>query len=392
MTEPTTPSCAGCVGCGGPDCIERPELEGDVPARTIARRRLQALGLSEAEAVALLLPVIAETYREVADDAAEGVHGATWGETVPEALAAFAEAYRQRAADCDLPGAPMPDTSPAVDRERAAHEEHRRQLADALNEPEHADWLSLTTRARQFRAGRSTWKAKAAEIEADRDRLAEELERARRGETEAVRARDAAEQDARRALEQRQQMAAERYALQQRAEKAERAVNLLADAERNRQTAEAALARVRALLPDNPRDDKWTDAVDAASVRAALDGTGQPAEQQPDPGGCVRCGHTPEVHRGYRGCTVLVDEDVHCPCELSEVEATDPSWAEAPCLHPAWETHGRARKCTDCGEWLDPEPQQAAEPQPIVISLHLAGGDLDRLIRAAIRRYGPGGL
>jgi hypothetical protein len=126
----------------------------DVPARTVARRRLQSLGLTEHEAIALLLPVIAETYREVADDAKDGAGiSNVWGETPSVALTAFAEAYRQRAADCDLPGAPMPDTSPALVRERALHEEHRQQLATALGEGD-TGWGYLLDRVTEIRAGR----------------------------------------------------------------------------------------------------------------------------------------------------------------------------------------------------------------------------------------------
>jgi len=121
-------------------------------AREAAIERLEALGLSRVEAVALLLPVMAETYREVADDAADGAtagpDGTTvWGATPAEALTEFAEAYRKVAAGCDLPGAPMPTTSPALDRERARHEEHRRSFAALFGLPAHADWAKVTAAA-----------------------------------------------------------------------------------------------------------------------------------------------------------------------------------------------------------------------------------------------------
>jgi hypothetical protein len=50
----------------------------------------------------------------------------------------------------------------------------------------------------------------------------EDIEQARRGEAEAVRARQAAEEGERRAMEQRQEMAAERYAWQERGDRAEK--------------------------------------------------------------------------------------------------------------------------------------------------------------------------
>lgn len=112
----------------------------DVPAWTTARRQIQALGLTEPQAVAVLLPVMAEVYREVAEDAAEGAHGGTWGETVPEALTAFADAYRELAADCDLPGAPLPEVTHALERERTEHEAHRSAVCKALGRHMGLDW------------------------------------------------------------------------------------------------------------------------------------------------------------------------------------------------------------------------------------------------------------
>ncbi len=87
-----------------------------------ARRQLQSLGLSEAQALALLLPVLAETYREVADDADDGAHiSNVWGDTPSEALHNFATAYRKVAADCDLPGATVPPEAGARRRVRDLH-------------------------------------------------------------------------------------------------------------------------------------------------------------------------------------------------------------------------------------------------------------------------------
>ncbi len=146
-----------------------------------------------------------------------------------------------------------PDRRPtdrqALAAERAAHEEHRHAMAAALGNPEAVQWPRLIRAAEQIAAGRRTWREKAEEIEADRDRLAAQLTAARAendGWAEAMRNSD-------------------RLTTQQLGETRARA-----------DTAEAALARLRALLPGNPGDDKWTDSVHAASVRAALDGDTRP--------------------------------------------------------------------------------------------------------------------
>lgn len=143
------------------------------PALNTARKRFRDLGLSDIEALALLVPIVSEAYHEVADDAAEGATGTTWGSTPQEALAAFGRAYRSRGVECELRNAPP---VPPFAKEQAAHEEHRQQLADALGNPEDTDWSPLIARARQVAAGRETWKTKAEEMEADRNRLANSLQ------------------------------------------------------------------------------------------------------------------------------------------------------------------------------------------------------------------------
>lgn len=113
------------------------------------------------------------------------------------------------------------ESAKALDAERAAHEEHRLALAAALGISIGAPWDVVTARVeKRLTELRAECKRRGRENLA----CAEDLERARRGETEAVRARQAAEQDARRALEQRQQMAAERYTWQQRGDRAEAAL------------------------------------------------------------------------------------------------------------------------------------------------------------------------
>jgi hypothetical protein len=133
---------------------------------------------------------------------------------------------------------------------------------------------ALRRRTEQMIAGRETWKAKAEEIERDRNRLAEELEGAeqraeafRQQRDQARGERDRSDEAARLAREQRQEMAEERYAWQERGDR-----------------AEAAIERVRRLATDAARttdagiDDHAIGRHDMAAVfLAALDGTKQPS-------------------------------------------------------------------------------------------------------------------
>lgn len=121
------------------------------------------------------------------------------------------------------------ETAADLAAERAAHEEHRRQLADALGQDGDADWPYLLRRAEQVVTARATWKNTAANLEADRDRLAAELA------------------DVRAAQERYEEEVVGRFNLQaiedrRRAEKAERAADLLAGSHRRAEQAEAALA------------------------------------------------------------------------------------------------------------------------------------------------------
>lgn len=94
-------------------------------------------------------------------------------------------------------------------------------------------------------------------------------------------------------------------------------------------------------------------------------------EQAAEPGPrevCCVCG-SPDVV--YHNC----DEQPFCwpcadcgcnqiPCVRTGIN--DPAVSaepEAPCFHPSWQTEPTvgARKCTDCGEWLDPQPPAPAE-------------------------------
>lgn len=132
---------------------------------------------------------------------------------------------------------------------------------------------ALRRRVEQMIAGRATWKAKAEEIERDRVR---------------------ADEAARRALEQRQEMAEERYALQEQRDTADR---IRAEAQRDRDQHAAVLTEVLGQFtmqtgdPDDPRVrtpwlptstvDRWRSVVaptverpwwvDVAEIRAELE-------------------------------------------------------------------------------------------------------------------------
>jgi hypothetical protein len=118
------------------------------------------------------------------------------------------------------------------------------------------DMDRLACENEQLRAGRETWKAKAEEIERDRDRLAADLERA-----------DAVTAETKRLLERRT------TTLRQRAERAEAAI------ERVRAAAEQL--RSASVLADGEPHTNRERGVIAAVVRvlAALDGTEQPTTE-----------------------------------------------------------------------------------------------------------------
>lgn len=69
-----------------------------------ARDAMVARGFTEHEAVALLLPIIGDAYREVADEANESAEfPSVWGDTVPVAFRAFADAFTKSADELDPP-------------------------------------------------------------------------------------------------------------------------------------------------------------------------------------------------------------------------------------------------------------------------------------------------
>lgn len=73
-------------------------------ALTRARDQMIARGFTEYEAVALLLPIIGEAYREVADEAKESAEiPSVWGATVPDAFREFAAAFTKSANELDPP-------------------------------------------------------------------------------------------------------------------------------------------------------------------------------------------------------------------------------------------------------------------------------------------------
>jgi hypothetical protein len=176
-----------------------------------------------------------------------------------------------------------------AERTATRHGHHHHALADALDWDRSIEWQKLL-----------------AEV-AQRTR---DLSTARRGEAEAVRARKAAEQQAEAMTAAMESTAADALAHGgchrklmaqcQRAEKAERAVNLLADAERNRQAADVKLTAVRqavalAVLHENPFQPACPQCATnhLAAIEAAL-GDPQPATEPADP-----CAH---------GCRQVADD------------------------------------------------------------------------------------
>jgi hypothetical protein len=254
-------------------------------------------------------------------------------------------------------------------------ERRRAALSEALGLGTSAPWYAITDRAATVKdaayeraellesardalstAGQNgphadDWPAIAPGIEA----LAAERDRARQGETEAVRAREAADKSAahlrelfeaasrqrdasdeaaRVAMEQRQQMAAERYAWQERGDRAEKRADL---ADRVKRTAakdaaaalaradqaEATIARVRdecaAIEQErygqhDEEDDGMREAV--RRLRAALDGTGDAEPEDP-------CAH---------GCRDAADAHTRLSQDL-DADAEPPTEPEGPVLH-----------------------------------------------------------
>lgn len=69
-----------------------------------ARDAMVARGFTEHEAVALLLPIIGEAYREVASEANEAAaYPDVWGDTVPDAFRDFGAAFGKQADELDPP-------------------------------------------------------------------------------------------------------------------------------------------------------------------------------------------------------------------------------------------------------------------------------------------------
>jgi hypothetical protein len=353
--------------------------------------------------------------------------------------------------------------------ERAAHEEHRRQLADALGGMDPATpWDSLIRRAAQVLAGRHRAVDTAQEIEADRDRLAEQLRRAagRLADAEA-RAEQAEEllsiahqtsntSERLRALAatERDQLAAElrnaRYETEGERRRADRAEATVRDyenriawettcgeharlldscraaderatrAEIDATRAEVTIARVRDAVVQwrgwNPTENAWA----IRDIERALSGDPDPQPQdpphdkeQPDTEPSPRCVCGDPIQRwtgpGEPGWIHSPGSDTTCtdprPAVSSmtdeseaamsftdavetateeEVSGPDPDEPEEPCFHPAWETEPTvgARKCTDCGEWLDPQPKSAA-PAPVV---HVQVNVTPQQVADAVRR------
>lgn len=211
-------------------------------------------------------------------------------------------------------------------RAEAALDAHRVAMAKALALATSTPWDAITDQARQVTADLDTARAGDAPwIRAYREDLEDAKKRAKEAEARA---------------ERYNQAGISATALSHAAnEKLRRANEWLSgrvrELEQRAEQAEATLNRVWDLA------DRWEHALAAdlpyaRTLRAALDGEQPDAEPVPEP----------------------------------------------PCFHPSWETTGGARKCTDCGEWLDPQPVPA-ETAPVV---HVQVNVTPQQVADAVRR------
>jgi predicted RNA-binding Zn-ribbon protein involved in translation (DUF1610 family) len=153
------------------------------------------------------------------------------------------------------------------------------------------------------------------------------------------------------------------------------------DQRQRAEQAEAAITRVRAQGADwaqlappgdvgmTPSDTAFAEA--GRIILAALDGTAPTAkllEKDADrvvayesAAGFLYCTtHGGELSGAYRRISEdLPDGGICHSCGADVLADPEP---EAPCFHPSWETETTvgARRCTDCGEWLDPQPPRTA--------------------------------
>jgi hypothetical protein len=171
-------------------------------------------------------------------------------------------------------------------------------------------------------------------------------------------------------------------ALLKRAEQAEATVARVREIG-SRLTAQAAA--FQDVLDDSDRDP-WASTIRAGldELRTALDGTGnaepEPAPERNEPtiapddeaAGQQRCVCGDPIERwtgpgdprwihSPGSDTTCTNARPRCTCAgvgFGTGDCAVHHAAEGPCFHPSWETETTlgARRCTDCGEWLDPEP------------------------------------
>jgi hypothetical protein len=183
-----------------------------------------------------------------------------------------------------------------------------------------------------------TWTGAAGAVRDDRvlweRAYGEEIAALKQRAADAEADRDAAVEDARRAMRQRQEMAEERHAWQERGDRAEKRADLAdrvkrtaakdaADALARADQAEATIARVRdecaAIEQErygqhDEEDDGMREAV--RRLRAALDGTGDAEPEDP-------CAH---------GCRDAADAHTRLSQDL-DADAEPPTEPEGPVLH-----------------------------------------------------------
>jgi hypothetical protein len=288
------------------------------------------------------------------------------------------------------------------------HDVTRKAMCDALDAGYHLNWQQIIDTAQRSHAANTEWQreaelrrtalAAALDVHSSRDwgnlintaeNIRHERDRARQGETEAIRARQAAEQRADLADRVKRSAAKDAADALARAEQAEAALSLWrtgayeqgrrADAaEQRADLAEAAqrdlsaalkgawdtLASVRKAVADAKAcggEDAGCTVDHRDIITALIDGTA--------PARCCVCGSTAVVYRNHR-------EQPFC----------------GPCANGDYQ-RPQCAGCIGCGGpdcIMRPEPEPDAEPEPkpptLVISVDLNGADITDLIRRIVKR------
>lgn len=246
------------------------------------------------------------------------------------------------------------DNQQRFEQAERAHEAHRGDLANALGTIDGLDWPSLLRRAEQVVTARITWKNTAAEIEADRDRLAAELTDAR----------------------QRAATAEERATgWEQRCIAADRA---RAGALTRARRAEATLTRVRDAVAEakacGTEDGLCPVCADGGGHHAAIEralGDDQPTPDAPEVQHCCVCGSTHVAYRNYADMPFCGPcADCGCgetPCTRTGINdpttSAEPQRDQSPTVHVHLDNRGAVYHPWPPEMRAEPEPEQPADSE-----------------------------